>query len=347
MLITQILGNRLVFKTKNKDYQIGNSHFQLPSSAEVESDIQTTYQFSFRDYLIIASPKSLLFYNQRTNELNFQEGTFEWKSYADREDTPVYISTPRIILTLSQAGKIIVDSQGFRIWNYRRDTMLYYFQRETTVPAGHYAEFDFDENRLPPRLLPLLASPREIFPGYPEEKSLVLRTPADTIINFNWRAVRQADRYILNIYSDPLRDNLLLSQSVETNNFVKNLIEFIDIKDFFWEVIPYDAVNGISGIPSEMGVVRISGSALNEATTVIKPTLSIQSMDISNRVVTFLGRVTPGCQLFIADEQVDVSPDGEFSHRIRFPTRGTYSINFRALSPYNVETKETRSVTVQ
>lgn len=347
MLITRILGNQLVFKTKDKDYRVGHARFQLPSSAEVRSDIQTTYQFSFRDFLITASPKSFLFYNQRTNELNFLEGTFEWKSYTDRENTPVYIHSPRIIVNLSRSGKIIVERERFRLWNYHQDTTLYYYQQETTIPSGYYAELYLEENRQPPRLLPLLTSPQEIFPGYPEEKSLVLRTPADTIINFNWRAVRQADNYIINIYSDPLRDNLLLSRSVETNNFVKNLIEFIDIREFYWEIIPYDAIHGIPGIPSEMGVVRILGSALNETTTIIKPTLAIQSTSVSNRVVTITGRITPGCQLFIDDEPVDVSPDGEFSHRIRFSSRGTYNISFRVLSPYNVETKGTRSVTVK
>jgi len=347
MLITEILGNKLIFKTKNKTYYVTNSQFNLPSSAQVESDIQTTYQFAFAHYLITASPSSSLFYNLRTRELNMQEGSFEWRGYGGDQETTVYLNTQKNILRLSDRGKVALDEREIRIWNYEGDTRLFHNQGDINLPSAHYVAFPSEPDGRPLQVVSLLRSPQEIFPGYPETFSLILKNPSDTIINFSWQAVRNSDRYILNIYSDPLRDNLIFSQNVESNNLIKNLVEFIDIARFYWEVVPFDAHNQLAGIPSPMGVIHITGRALNESSALIKPRLAIESIEISGRVVEISGQITPDSQLFIEDEPVDVDPEGKFFHRITFNRSGSYRINFRVLSPYNVETKHARSVYIR
>jgi hypothetical protein len=347
------------FGLAEKDFQVtgisekGNLYFNndetrladvktsvFSAETRLNSDDQTAWEFFFEGVLFTVLPGGGIHYTPQTRELVLEKGEFYWEKKLGRQNTDISLLKAGNILRLSDSGRIRLSDKILEIWNF-------------------FGQVDFDFNGKPFHLQALQYlktggsgkhSPASLFPAppsiSPENETISLIHPNDTLIQFKWKNVRGADNYLLKIYPSPLRDNILTSKLVAGNSIMLDILPFIEYNEFYWEVAAFDEVRNIESMPARMGVIKISSSMLKKGMISQPPQIEVSSLSVSGNMVLIKGSTDPNAQLSIEGIVIKLDNDGKFIHTISYKSIGIKDIVFRATAPSGLETVLKKQVTI-
>ena len=218
------------------------------------------------------------------------------------------------------------------VWNFAGDLKFNDNGETYTLKANQYLVSYRDQKVVTSRIL---HAPEFISP---ESKIISLNEAGDSVVKFNWRAVKGAQRYIVRLFSSPLYENILYEKEVNTTHLNLDLLQFEDFGEFYWQVSPYDPEGGKEGVPSKPGFLKITGALLNKEKILKPPELKINAFNINGNMVLIGGETDKNATLFINEVPVTISMDGAFVHTVSFPKIGRYPVVFRVVSASGIET---------
>jgi hypothetical protein len=309
------------------------------SESRINSDAQTSWEFFFDGFLFTALPASAIHYTPQTRELILERGEFYWERKLSTQKLEISLFKAGNIFKLSAAGRIRLGSNAVEIWNYAGQLDF-----DLNNRMYHLDELQYLNSRDGGR------NPAALFPAppfiSPESETIALTDPHDTIVQFKWKNVQGAREYILKIYPSALRDNPLLSKTVDDNAVTLDIMPFIEYSELYWEVAAFDTARRIDSAPSRMGVITISSSLLKKGLLPQPPPIEVDSLSVSGEMVLIKGRSDPNAQFFIDEAIVKLDGDGKFIHTISYKSIGVKEIVFRAVAPSGLEAVLKKQVTI-
>lgn len=361
--ITKISGNGKIYFDKNP-MAINNSEssstgvvnikqMEYPGPMYFKADETTAFEFYCGGISFTALPGSYFYYQPNSSEFYFYSGTFYWdrKVKGQKGKVLVYIKKAQNSLTLSDAGKIIIQEDLIEMWNYS-SPRLTSGSGDLTFNDGESGQtFDLKPVQMlvlrtnsPPTIFGVPPIPESIDP---DQKVIKLKNPDDSVVRFNWKNVAGATQYIFRLYSSDLKENVLVEKSTQLSWVNLDLAQFEE-REFYWQVIPINVTDGnqIEGVPSKLGHIQLVGALLGKKDIEKPPKLAVKSVTVNGNLVIIKGTADANSQLYINDELVKIDMDGEFIHYLSFKSIGPKRIFFRLISPSGIETTEERYVTI-
>lgn len=361
--ITKISGNGKIYFDK-KPIEIGDNgpssasvvnikQMQYPGPRYFKADEYTAFEFYCHGIRFTVLPRSYFYYQPSSNEFYFYSGEFYWdkKEKGKKDEISVYIQAAQNILTLADTGRINIQEDLIKIWNYSSP--------QTTSPSGNLTYNDGESGQTfnlnpaqllvlrkksPPKIFDILPLPESIDP---EKKVIELKNPDDSIVRFNWKSVVGATQYVFRLYSSNLKNNILVEKFTPLSWVNIDLVQFEE-REFYWQVFPLhiDDGNQVEGVPSKLGHVQMVGALPGKKDVQKPPQLAIKSLTVNGNLVIIKGTADANAQLYINDDLVKIDMDGEFIHYLSFKTIGPKRIFFRLISLLGIETTEERYVTI-
>jgi hypothetical protein len=310
------------------------------TETRLRSDDQTAWEFIFEGILFSALPGSGIHYTPQTRELVLGNGEFYWGKKRGQQITEISLLQAGNIFRLSVSGRIRLSDRFLEIWNYSGQVDLDYNGKAFHLQELQYLKIGGGGKLSPINLFP---APPSISP---EDETISLVHPNDTIIQFKWKNVRGANNYLLKVYPSPLRDNILSSQVIAGNNIMLDILPFIEYDELYWEVAAFDEVRNIESLPARMGVLKISSSMLKKGMLSQPPNIEVSSLSVSGNMVLIKGSTDPNAQLSIEGIAIKLDNDGKFIHTISYKSIGIKSIVFKAMAPSGLETVLKKQVTI-
>jgi hypothetical protein len=347
--ITQISGNGKVYFDKNP---IDSERLSVAKSVDIKrmqyldeiylmTDRHTSFQFYCFGTSFTVLPDSYMYYQPITKEILFYRGKLYWNKELKGKEVEISIKreeqglnepAPQII-TLSDAGKVHITGDSIKVWNYSGNLKFNYGSETYNLIDNNYLLYKNDQSI---KTSQILHSPEFISP---ESKVISQNEPGDSVVKFNWKPVKGAQRYILRLYSSLLMEDTLYEKEVVSNRLNMDLLQFEDFGEFYWQVSAYDLENNREGAPSEMGYLKLVGAILNKDKVLKPPGLVIKTLDVNGNLVLIEGVTDKNAQLFINDVPINVNMDGTFVHTINFEKIGRNRIVFKVISASGLETE--------
>lgn len=361
--ITKISGNGKIYFDKNpiaiddirppSAEAVNIKQMQYPGPMYFKADEYTAFEFYCLGISFTVLPRSYFYYQPNSKEFYFYSGEFYWdkKIAGKKEKISVYIREARNILTLSDAGRINIQEDLIKIWNYSGPKTTSDSRNLTFNDGESEQTFNLKPVQLlvlredsPPEMFDILPLPESIDP---EKKVIELKDPDDSIVRFNWRSVTGASQYVFRLYSSNLKENILVEKTTPLSWVNLDLVQFEE-REFYWQVFPIniDEGNQFEGVPSILGHVKMVGALLGKKDVEKPPQLTIKSLTVNGNLVIIKGTADTNSQLYINDDLVKIDMDGEFIHYLTFKSIGPKRIFFRLISPLGIETTEERYVTI-
>jgi hypothetical protein len=310
------------------------------TETRLRSDDQTAWEFFFEGVLFSALPGSGIHYTPQTRELVLENGEFYWEKKLGRQNTEISLLKAGNIFRLSASGRIRLSDKFLEIWNYSGQVDLDYNGKPFHLQELQYLKTGGGGKLSPVNLFP--ASPSIA----PENETISLIYPRDTLIQFKWKNVRGASNYLLKIYPSPLRDNILSSKVVADNTIMLDILPFIEYNELYWEVVVFDEARNIESLPARMGVLKISSSMLKKGMLSQPPKIEVSSLSVSGNMVLIKGSTDANAQLSIDGIAIKLDNDGKFIHTISYKSIGIKDIVFKAMTPSGLETVLKKQVTI-
>jgi hypothetical protein len=331
-------GNLYFNNDETRLADVKTSSFSTETS--LRSDDQTAWEFFFEGVLFTVLPGGGIHYTPQTRKLILENGEFYWENKLGRQSTEISLLKTGNVFRLSASGRIRLKDKFLEIWNYSGQVDLDYngklihLQELQYLKTGGGGEF----------------SPVSLFPApssiSPENETISLIHPNDTIIQFKWENVRGASNYLLKVYLSPLRDILLSSKVVAGNSIMLDILPYIEYNELHWEVAAFDETRNIESIPTRMGVIKISSSMLKKSMMAQPPKIEVSSLSVSGNMVLIKGSTDPNAQLSIEDVIIKLDNDGRFIHTISYKSIGIKNIVFKAMASSGLETVLKKQVTI-
>jgi hypothetical protein len=319
---------------------------QYSDEIYLATDRHTSFQFYCFGTSFTVLPDSYIYYQPKTKEFWFFKGKFYWKGEVKKKKVEISIKreeeldeSPPQIITLSEAGRLHITGDWIKVWNYSGNLKFNYGSDTHDLKANNYLIYRKNKGVKESRIL---HSPEFISP---EKKVISQNEPGDSVVKFNWKAVKGAQRYILRLYSSILKEDILYEKEVVTNRLNLDLLQFEDFGEFYWQVSAYDFENNGEGAPSEMGYLKLVGAILNKEKALKPPALVINTLDVNGNLVLIEGETEKNSQLFINNSPVTVNMDGTFIHTVNFEKIGRNRIDFKVISASGIETTVEKYVT--
>ena len=95
-----------------------------------------------------------------------------------------------------------------------------------------------------------------------------------------------------------------------------------------------------------MGYIKLLGVLIEEEKDTLPPELVITSMSVNGNMVLIKGSIDSDSELFINSVRVNSDSIGDFYYTIKYKSLGIKTINFRVVSPAEIETVQKRQVTI-
>jgi hypothetical protein len=346
--ITQISGNGNIYQSKqplNRKHlsltdRVDIKNMNLNSEQYLMSDSHTAFEFYCFGTAFTVLPGSYLYYMPQTKEIWFYNGEFYWHVKSKTKKVDIFIrgdvestdTSPQQSISLSTSGRARISPNWIRIWNYTGKLTFNYGSDTRELEANQHLIYR-KNNRV--EISRLFASPGTISP---ENKVVSLKEPGSSVVNFSWKVVRGAPRYIFRLYPSNLMENILFEKDVPTPRFNLDLLQFEDFGEFYWQVFAYDPMSNREGSPSAMGYLKLVGALLNKEMALKPPELKIKTLDANGNLVLIEGETDMNATLYINDVLVTVNMDGTFIHTINFEKIGRNRILFKIISPSGIET---------
>jgi hypothetical protein len=306
----------------------------------LRSDEQTGWEFIFEGVLFSALPGSGIHYSPQTRELILENGEFYWEKKLGRQNTEISLLKAGNIFRLSVSGRLRLKDKFLEIWNYSGQVDFDYNGKPHHMKELQYFNAGDRGNSLLTTIFPASQSIS------PENETISLINPQDTIIQFKWKNVRGASNYLLKVYPSPLRDNILSSKLVAGNTIMLDILPFIEYNELYWEVTAFDETRNIESIPARMGVIKISSSMLKKGILPQPPIIEVSSLSVSGNMVLIKGSTDPNALLSIEGITIELDSDGKFIHTISYKSIGIKDIVFKATAPSGLETVLKKQVTI-
>lgn len=306
----------------------------------LKSDEQTAWEFFFDGILFTVLPRGGVQYTPQTRELILERGEFYWERKLGRPGTEIFLFKAGNSFRLSASGRMRLENTFLEIWNYSGQMDFDYNGKSYRLQSRQYLKIGGRGNVLPVSLFP---PPPSVSP---ENETISLAHINDTIIQFKWKNVRGAGRYLFKIYPSPLRDNVLARKVVTGNSIMVDILPFIEFNKLYWEVAAFDESRDIESLPSRIGVLKIASSLLKKGMKAQPPKLEVGSLSVSGNMVLIKGDTDPNVQLAIEGIEIKVDNDGKFIHTISYSSIGIKDIVFRAVSPSGLTTVIKKQVTI-
>lgn len=353
--ITQISRNGNVFYDKrpiagrelSQVKRVDIKRMQFNDEIYFMTDNQTAFEFYCHGTAFTVLPGSYLYYQPKTKEFWFYQGAFLWNKIGKKQKVDIFLkqaenttgdTSPRVV-TLSQKGKLRINPNTVILWNHEGSLKYNEGDEPHNLKANQTL---ISTPRRGVNIHPLLHPPEHISPV---ETIIALNEPGDSVVKFNWKAVRGAQLYILRLYSSILMEHILLEKEIETNRLNVDMLQFEDFGEFYWQVTPYDPVTQREGIPSKLGFIKVTGTLLDKETALRPPELKQASLNVNGNLVVIQGETDKDAQLFINNVAVPVT-EGKFIHTVNFQSIGRHKIIFKILSPVGVEIIVEKSVNI-
>lgn len=312
----------------------------------IKADAQTSFEFHYMGTCFTVLPGANIYHQPKTKELVFHNGEYFWNREIKKKDFQISIAaddegsenSPPMILTIPDAGRLNVNAEVTKVWNYSGNLKLNFDNQGYGLKANQMMQIKDRQVQV----FDILPPPEFISP---EDKVITLSKPGDSFLKFSWRAVIGAKEYILRIYSSDLKENLLEEMILSEPRKSFSLAKY-GLNEIFWQVFPYDTDNEREGSPSRIGNIKLIGSLDEVGSVMVRPNLVITSLSTSGNMVLIKGEADKECQLFINDKPVAINMDGTFIETLTYSQIGTKTITFRLVSPKDIETNITRTVTI-
>lgn len=314
----------------------------------LKSDPQTSFGFFYFGIYFITLPDSYIYFQPKTKEFHFFSGEFYWNRESGDKKVEISIKNQDLssaksvqkIITLSDSGRLKIEGNTIKIWNYTGNLKFNYDKQENNLEMNQLLELNRNQKI---KISDILPPPEFISP---ENKIISLKKIGDNIVKFNWKTAKGANNYLFKLYSSNLKENVLYNNLISSNRVSLDLLKFENIKEFYWEVFPYDLIKNTEGSPSKMGYIKMIGSLIKTADMLKPPKLDITSISASGNVVLIKGVADKDSKLYINDELKNIDMDGTFFHTLTFKTLGVKTIYFRLVSSFDKETKIERQVQI-
>ena len=331
-------GNLYLNNDETRLADVKTSVFSAETS--LSSDDQTAWEFIFDGILFSALPGSGIHYTPQTRELVLVGGEFYWDKKPGRQNIEISLLKAGNLFRISASGRIRLSDRFLEIWNYSGQVDLNYNGKPFHLDELQYLKTGGGGRFAPVNLFPASQSIS------PENETISLVHPIDTIIQFKWKNVRGASNYLLKVYPSPLRDSILSSKMVAGNTIMLDILPFIEYSELYWEVAAFDEARNIESIPARMGVIKISSSMLKKGLISLPPIIEVGSLSVSGNMVLIKGSTDPNAQLSIEGIAIKLDNDGKFIHTISYRSIGIKDIVFIATAPSGLETILKKQVTI-
>ena len=338
--VTKISGKGKVYKDSAMTVPIYIKNMKYSSEFTLISDSKTSFEFFFSNTCFIALPNSKVSYRPKIKECYLQKGEFYWNKQIDREKTEVLILSSQNIMTLSNSGRVKITDNSLKVWDYSGNLSFFYKNETYNLRSNQLLIFGKNQGA---EKYGILSSPVYISP---EKKILFIGKLGDSIVRFKWKNVMGASSYLFRLYSSNLKEDVLYKKVIRDNKIAIDFLKFEDLKEFFWQVFPYDEERKIEGNPSKIGNIKITARLIDKKLALRPPKLYIDSLSVSGNVVLIRGDADVNSQLFVNDEPVSIDSDGKFFYSLFFKSVGKKLIVFRLISPSEVETVIERGVII-
>jgi len=355
--ITKISGNGKIYFKKKPFSEEGSGYpsaqpvdikqMQYSGPLYLKSDDQTAFEFYCYGIEFKVLPGSYLYHSSRSKELYFYEGEFYWHRETKKKNTDfsIYIRKSPNTLTLTGSGRVKVRDNSISIWNFtkaERNSLKFRTVEKNFIISHNQMLYQKNEN--PPIVFDILPFTESIDP---ENTTITLNNPEDSVVRFNWKKIPNAKQYIFRLYSSNLKENTLVEKFTQLTWVNLDLLQF-ENREFYWQVFPVDieAREQLVGVPSKLGYIQLHGYLLSKKDVQKPPQLNIKALTVNGNIVIVKGNADPNAQLYINEELVNLDMDGEFIHYLTFKTIGPKRIFFQLVSPLGVETTEERYVTI-
>lgn len=328
-----------IFKDIDMVIPLTLDEMKIKNDIHLKTDFQTSVELLYKGFFLNLLPGSYLFYNQGTGKLSFLTGELFWKN-AKKGKIDILLGENKDKLTLSDSGRIkVTGNEDYVIWNYEGRSELKGV--ETDIELDSYKMYVFSKkNKVVTETIPVATNFISPIKGI-----VHLKKAKDSFFKLNWRVVPGVEEYTLKIYSSSLRDNVLLEKLVASNRISVNFLDFDENRNFYWEVFPRNP-EGTEGAPSKMGYLKLIGVLIEEERDTVPPELVISSMSVNGNVVLIKGSVNLDSELFIDGVKANTDSNGDFYYTLKYKSLGLKTINFRVVSPADIETIQKRQVTI-
>ncbi len=354
--ITQISGNGNVYFSKtpiesgvlSRALHVDIKRMDYGNEFYLRSDKHTSFQFYCFGTTFVVRPSSYLYFQPKTKEIRFFEGECSWEKKKSKKAVEIAVpyedpdepDAPPQVLTLSNSGRLQIESGELRIWNHHGELTLNRKGETTPLPAKQMLIAPPGQDIVSNRIL---AAPEFISPV---EKVISIKVAEDSVVTFNWKVVSGARNYLFRIYPSPLAGRRLFEREVDSNRLKLDLLQFDDFGEYYWQVVPLDPGTNIEGIPSKLGFLKLVGALLNKEEALKPPELHIKRLGTNGNLVLIEGSTDKNSSLYINDEPVTVTLEGQFIYTIHFKQLGKNKITFRVVSPMGTETVVERYATI-
>lgn len=338
--VTKISVKGKVYKDSAMTVPISVKNMKYFREFTLISDSKTSFEFFFSDIRFIALPNSKMSYKPKIKECYLQKGEFYWEKQINKKRIEVLVLSSQNIMTLSNSGRISSTDNFLKIWNYSGKLDFFYKNETYSLRSNQLLIFRKDQRV---EKHGFLSFPEHISP---EKKRLFVGEIGDSIVRFRWKNVMGASNYIFRLYSSNLKEDVLYEKITTNNKITLDFLRFRDLKEFFWQVFPYDIERKIEGNPSAVGNIKITGRLVDKKAVLMPPKLNIDTLSVSGNVVLIKGEADVNSQLFINDEPVSIDSDGRFFYSLFFKSVGKKVIVFKLISPSEVETVKEKGVII-
>jgi hypothetical protein len=352
--ITRISGNGAIYSddktVKRKSVSPTNvvdiSEMYHADESYIKTDSQTSFEFYCFGTFFTVLPGSRVYFQPKTESLCFYDGEYFWNKEIKKKNSNVLLQvegdtfgeSQRMKLSLPDSGRLKITSDIIKIWNYSGNLKFNYDNQEFGLKSNQFLQVKNQKVEV----LDILPAPEFITP---EAKTIVVNKPGDSFLKFSWRSVRGANNYLVRFYSSELKENLLEEVMLSDTQKNINVLKF-GLSQFFWQVFPYDTKTELEGSPSKIGNIEVIGSIGEDKFVLERPALVITSLSTSGNMVLIRGEADKECQLFINGKSVPINMDGTFYETLTYSSLGKKSISFRLVSPTEMETDITKTVTI-
>lgn len=338
MQLTAVSGQGSIFQDSARTRAYDVRHADFSHESGVYADKRTAFEFTFAGAVFTALPGTELHFTPQTGELRFEAGEFFWQKKLPAAKLEVALPGSGTILELSRAGRCRIAPAMLEIWSYSGQGAL-------TAGANR-----FTLNEL--RQLVLRGNGKTVDNTIPSaaeaispEERVIDANAESTVVQFKWKGVPGCNNYLLKMFSSPLRETLLYSNTIAANSVNIDMLSIREASEFYWEVYGLDG-NGIEGVPSGIGHVIVRGTADRGTLSAQPPELTVTSLSVNGNIVLIKGQVSLNAELFIDNQQVQPDGEGNFFYTISYSSIGTKEIVLRAVVSSGLEAVVRKQVVI-
>lgn len=277
---------------------------------------------------------------QQRVSLSIQSGEANFQTAARTVNSQTTISTPTVRTTAERetAGNIQVAESG--------ETGLRIFKGAGRAETRSGQRIDLASNEGVRVSATGAAGPKLALPNVPvltappDKTEVAYPDPSRAITLLIWNAVPGATGYRVMVDFNPAFARPILDRLGYRGTQME--LRGYDTGTYYWKVAALDA-NGAEGRFSDLWRFALAKAP---ASTLLPPTLSVETLELKGNVLHVRGRTEPGATLSLNGVRIDVQPDGSFNEFVTFEPGASAAVVLRATGVSGGVNEQRRPVVV-